>query len=94
MSLDKREIIERRTEPCAPDDGLYGQLSLLTHLLKHPLRFKTSEQGTMTLEMVSETSSVEHSEVNGIFAESMIKVVTALFKRVCACVCDVFISSE
>ncbi|XP_060805071.1 ubiquitin carboxyl-terminal hydrolase puf isoform X2 [Amyelois transitella] len=51
-SLEKREIIERRAEPCTPDDGLYGQLSLLTHLLKHPLRFKTSEQGTRTLEMV------------------------------------------
>ncbi|RVE55279.1 hypothetical protein evm_000177 [Chilo suppressalis] len=51
-SLEKREIIEKRTEPCTPDDGLYGQLSLLTHLLKHPLRFKNSEQGTMTLEMV------------------------------------------
>ncbi|XP_028171395.1 ubiquitin carboxyl-terminal hydrolase puf [Ostrinia furnacalis] len=51
-SLEKREIIEKRSEPCAPDDGLYGQLSLLTHLLKHPLRFKTSEQGTRTLEMV------------------------------------------
>nr|XP_049704813.1 ubiquitin carboxyl-terminal hydrolase puf isoform X8 [Helicoverpa armigera] len=51
-SLDKREIIERRTEPCTPDDGLYGQLSLLTHLVKHPLRFKMSEQGTRTLEMV------------------------------------------
>lgn len=51
-SLEKREIIEKRAEPCAPDDGLYGQLSLLTHLLKHPLSFKTSEQGTMTLEMV------------------------------------------
>ncbi|XP_075983253.1 ubiquitinyl hydrolase 1 puf [Anticarsia gemmatalis] len=51
-SLDKREIIERRVEPCTPDDGLYGQLSLLTHLLKHPLRFKTSDQGTRTLEMV------------------------------------------
>lgn len=52
-SLEKREIIEKRTEPCTPDDGLYGQLSLLTHLLKHPLRFKMSEQGTRTLEMVS-----------------------------------------
>ncbi|XP_061722090.1 ubiquitin carboxyl-terminal hydrolase puf [Cydia pomonella] len=52
VSLEKREIIEKRTEPCTPDDGLYGQLSLLTHLLKHPLRFKTSEQGTRTLEMV------------------------------------------
>ncbi|KAJ0173738.1 hypothetical protein K1T71_010887 [Dendrolimus kikuchii] len=52
ISLEKREIIEKRTEPCTPDDGLYGQLSLLTHLLKHPLRFKTSEQGTRTLEMV------------------------------------------
>ncbi|XP_037876167.1 ubiquitin carboxyl-terminal hydrolase puf isoform X2 [Bombyx mori] len=51
-SLEKREIIEKRTEPCTPDDGLYGQLSLLTHLLKHPLRFKTSEQGTRTLEMI------------------------------------------
>ncbi|CAB3248888.1 unnamed protein product [Arctia plantaginis] len=51
-SLEKREIIERRVEPCTPDDGLYGQLSLLTHLLKHPLRFKMSEQGTRTLEMV------------------------------------------
>ncbi|XP_072930018.1 ubiquitin carboxyl-terminal hydrolase puf isoform X2 [Epargyreus clarus] len=51
-SLEKREIIEKRTEPCTPDDGLYGQLSLLTHLVKHPLRFKTSEQGTRTLEMV------------------------------------------
>lgn len=52
-SLEKREIIERRTEPCSPDDGLYGQLSLLTHLVKHPLQFKMSEQGTRTLEMVS-----------------------------------------
>ncbi|XP_049877741.1 ubiquitin carboxyl-terminal hydrolase puf [Pectinophora gossypiella] len=51
-SLEKREIIEKRSEPCTPDDGLYGQLSLLTHLLKHPLRFKTSEQGKRTLEMV------------------------------------------
>ncbi|XP_068619314.1 ubiquitin carboxyl-terminal hydrolase puf [Battus philenor] len=51
-SLEKREIIEKRMEPCTPDDGLYGQLSLLTHLLKHPLRFKMSEQGTRTLEMV------------------------------------------
>lgn len=51
-SLEKREIIEKRSEPCTPDDGLYGQLSLLTHLLKHPLRFKNSEQGTRTLEMV------------------------------------------
>uniref|UniRef100_A0A2H1VQW4 ubiquitinyl hydrolase 1 n=1 Tax=Spodoptera frugiperda TaxID=7108 RepID=A0A2H1VQW4_SPOFR len=51
-SLEKREIIERRTEPCSPDDGLFGQLSLLTHLLKHPLRFKMSDQGTRTLEMV------------------------------------------
>lgn len=52
-SLEKREIIEKRSEPCTPDDGLYGQLSLLTHLMKHPLRFKTSEPGTRTLEMVS-----------------------------------------
>ncbi|CAG4931724.1 unnamed protein product [Parnassius apollo] len=52
LSLEKREIIEKRSEPCTPDDGLYGQLSLMTHLLKHPLRFKTSEQGTRTLEMV------------------------------------------
>ncbi|XP_047537193.1 ubiquitin carboxyl-terminal hydrolase puf isoform X2 [Vanessa atalanta] len=51
-SLEKREIIEKRSEPCTPDDGLYGQLSLLTHLSKHPLRFKNSEQGTRTLEMV------------------------------------------
>ncbi|KAM3962482.1 LOW QUALITY PROTEIN: ubiquitinyl hydrolase 1 puf [Aphomia sociella] len=51
VSLEKREIYER-AETCTPDDGLYGQLSLLTHLLKHPLRFKTSEQGTRTLEMV------------------------------------------
>ncbi|XP_069360601.1 ubiquitin carboxyl-terminal hydrolase puf isoform X3 [Maniola hyperantus] len=53
-SLEKREIIEKRSEPCTPDDGLYGQLSLLTHLLKHPLRFKNSDQGTRTLEMVFE----------------------------------------
>ena len=52
-SLEKRENIEKRSEPCTPDDGLYGQLSLLTHLLKHPLRFKNSEEGTRTLEMVS-----------------------------------------
>ncbi|CAH0594132.1 unnamed protein product [Chrysodeixis includens] len=51
-ALEKREIIERRSEPCSPDDGLYGQLSLLTHLMKHPLQFKMSEQGTRTLEMV------------------------------------------
>ncbi|XP_050671951.1 ubiquitin carboxyl-terminal hydrolase puf [Leptidea sinapis] len=51
-SLEKREIIEKRGEPCVPDDGLYGQLSLLTHLLKHPLPFKTSEQGTRCLEAV------------------------------------------
>ncbi|XP_047514444.1 ubiquitin carboxyl-terminal hydrolase puf isoform X2 [Pieris napi] len=51
-SLEKRELIEKRSEPCTPDDGLYGQLSLLTHLLKHPLTFKTSEQGTSTLEMI------------------------------------------
>ncbi|XP_041969100.1 ubiquitin carboxyl-terminal hydrolase puf [Aricia agestis] len=51
-SLEKREIIEKRSEPCTPDDGLYGQLSLLTHLVKHPLRFKTSEQGTRTIDMI------------------------------------------
>ncbi|KAL4703273.1 hypothetical protein ACJJTC_009248 [Scirpophaga incertulas] len=51
-SLEKREIIEKRSEPCTPDDGLYGQLSLLTHLLKHPLRFKGSERGARTLDMV------------------------------------------
>lgn len=52
QSLESREIIERRTEPCIPDDGLYGQITLLTHLLKHPLRFKTSENGCRTLEMI------------------------------------------
>ncbi|KAG7298078.1 hypothetical protein JYU34_018848 [Plutella xylostella] len=51
-SLEKREIIEKRAEGSAPDDGLYGQLSLLTHLLKHPLRFKTSHLGVQTIHMV------------------------------------------